>query len=271
MPQLGGLKKKEIKMNKLMINEPEQSQEERAFAFVQRKAQAFIKSSILPANFKNIGDVIILDEMSRDLGVSMIMLAQQLFIVHGKSGMSGQLVLALLNKADKFDRPLMFEERESPWGVRAYSFIGEDRLNGEWIDDQLISANGWGSNPKWKTMKGQMAKYRAGTWFARVYAPEILMGFQEVEEINDVYIQDNDKPVKIESEPVDLNALVSKKEIETIEVVDNGATLVKMLIQQHILKTKAIVSVRELSDEDIKSYIENADRFQDLVLTLTAE
>lgn len=40
---------------------------------------------------------------------------------------------------------------------------------------------------KWKTMPEQMLKYRAASFFARVECPNILMGFQLAEEIEDVH------------------------------------------------------------------------------------
>ena len=163
------------------------SQEERAFSFLQKKAEILIKGNILPNNFKNVGDVIILDSMSKSLNIPLITLAQQLYIVHGKVGMSGQLAIALINKSPKFDKPLMFEESANEvWGLRAYNYIDGEKVTGEWITDTLIEANNWNSNPKWQSMKNQMAKYRSAMWFARTYAPEILMGFMEEEELVDI-------------------------------------------------------------------------------------
>lgn len=156
------------------------------FEFEQRKAKALIAGSILPQHYKNIGDVIILNEMSRNLKIPTVMLAQQLYVVKGKPTMSGQLVIAVLNGSGRFDSVIKWEEQEQPkWRVRAYAEIDGDRLYGDWLDDDVIKANGWESNPKWRTMKSQMAKYRTASWFARLYAPDVLMGFHESEEIRD--------------------------------------------------------------------------------------
>ena len=111
---------------------------EKRFELEQRMAKAYITSSILPQRYKNIGDILILNEMSRNLGIPMVMLAQQLYIVHGTPQLSGQGAIALLNQSGKFDKPLMFEERENPWGVRAYTYIDGEKVTGPWIDDALI-------------------------------------------------------------------------------------------------------------------------------------
>ena len=39
---------------------------------------------------------------------------------------------------------------------------------------------------KWKTMPRQMMMYRAASFFARAHCPEVLLGIQTVEEVQDV-------------------------------------------------------------------------------------
>ena len=39
---------------------------------------------------------------------------------------------------------------------------------------------------KWKTMPRQMMTYRAASFFARAHCPEVLLGIQTVEEVQDV-------------------------------------------------------------------------------------
>jgi len=173
---------------------------ERMFALEQRKAQAMISGSILPSNYKNVGDVIVLNEMSKVLNIPMVMLAQQLYVVKGKPSMSGSLVIAILNRSGKFDSVMKWEEETKPkWRIRAYNSINGELVYGEWLDDAFIEANGWLSNPKWKTMKSQMARYRTASWFGRLYAPDALLGFttlEEVEEITEVEVVEDKKASK---------------------------------------------------------------------------
>ncbi|WP_456432846.1 hypothetical protein [Nitratifractor sp.] len=187
---------------------------EKRFELEQRMAKAYITSSILPQRFKNIGDVLILNEMSRNLGIPMVMLAQQLYVVHGTPQLSGQGAIALINMSGKFDKPLMFEEREEPWGIRAYTYIDGERVNGPWIDDALIQAEGWNKNAKWKSMKDQMARYRAAAWFARLYAPEALMGMRVEGEAEDVAVSEQ---AEATAKAEDLNKILSQKTAKPIE------------------------------------------------------
>jgi len=168
--------------------------EERLFALEQRKAQAMISGSILPQHFKNVGDVLILNEMSRKLNIPSVMLAQQLYIVKGKPSMSGQLVIAIINGSKRFDSIMKWEEEIKPkWRMRAYNSINGEVVYGDWLDDEAIKLNGWGSNPKWATMKNQMARYRTASWFGRLYASDVLLGFHtegEIEEIIEAEIEE---------------------------------------------------------------------------------
>ena len=194
--------------------------ESKEFEIAQRKAKALIAGTMLPQNFKNVSDVLILNEMSDKLGLPLIMLAQQLYIVKGKPSYSGQLVIAVLNGSNRFDGVMRWEERQKPWGIRAYNEIQGERVYGDWLDDETISSNGWGSNPKWKTMKLQMARYRTASWFGRLYAPDLLMGLYEKDELIET-------EVVAEVEPDDLNdeltqGLIGKKvDVAEGEVIED--------------------------------------------------
>ena len=63
---------------------------------------------------------------------------------------------------------------------------------------QMAKAEGWldKSGSKWKTMPQQMLQYRAASFFARVFCPDILMGVQTADEIRDVNgYEEQEKPV----------------------------------------------------------------------------
>mgnify|MGYP001558275757 FL=1 len=51
----------------------------------------------------------------------------------------------------------------------------------------MVKAEGWHSKQgaKWASMPGQMFRYRAATFWARVFAPEVSMGIYTADEIED--------------------------------------------------------------------------------------
>jgi hypothetical protein len=208
---------------------------EKMFELEQRKAKAMLSGKILPATFRDVGDVIVLNEMSRVLQIPMILLAQQLYMVHGKVGFSGQFSIALLNKAMEMGKLDNWEYEERKDG--AVRVIGErkgKKLEGIWIDKKLVEENGWLSNPHWKKNFSLMARYRSATWFLRMYYPEMLMGLYTVDEIKDAENEDEVKenisietaeaeiidPLKVNNETAKLKEIKEKEEVNE-ELVDN--------------------------------------------------
>ena len=220
---------------------------EKRFELEQRMAKAYITSSILPQRYKNIGDILILNEMSRNLGIPMVMLAQQLYIVHGTPQLSGQGAIALLNQSGKFDKPLMFEERENPWGVRAYTYIDGEKVTGPWIDDALIQAEGWNKNAKWKSMKDQMARYRAAAWFARLYAPEALMGMRVEGEAEDIAVSEQ---AEATAKAEDLNKVLSQKSAKPAEEPKPAIPVTEATVQEPAVREAEVVEPEQAETQE---------------------
>jgi len=207
---------------------------EKVFELEQRKAKAMIQSNILPQNFRNIGDVIVLNEMSRNLQIPVILLAQQLYIVHGKVGFSGQFAIALLNKAVELGKLDKWNYETKSKAVRVVGYKGENKIEGTWIDEELVKRNGW-DKPKgnmvsmWVTNFDLMAHYRAATWFLRMHFPEMLMGMHTADEIEDevatpdvkVEVPTNETTV----DPLELAKPKQEEDIKAAEVVKDKATI----------------------------------------------
>jgi len=63
-------------------------------------------------------------------------------------------------------------------------------LKGATVTLKTAKAEGWSTKPqsKWLTMSTLMLSYRAHTWFARQCTPELLMGLQSSDEIDDIQV-----------------------------------------------------------------------------------
>ena len=61
-------------------------------------------------------------------------------------------------------------------------------LEGPPVSLSMAIKDGWfhRNDSKWQTMPEVMLKYRAATFFGRLYAPELLMGLQTIEELEDI-------------------------------------------------------------------------------------
>lgn len=161
------------------------------FEHTQRVAVMLSKSDLVPKQFQgptNVGNCIIALEMSVRVGASPLMIMQNLYIVHGKPAWSSSFLIATVNACGKFS-PLRYEENPEK-GCRAWAVDKNDgeKLYGVWVNMAMAKAEGWSTKTgsKWVTMPELMMRYRAATFFARQFAPELSMGISTQEEVIDI-------------------------------------------------------------------------------------
>jgi hypothetical protein len=196
------------------------------FELAQRAARLLAASSLVPKNYQNsIADCVIALNMAYRVGADPLMVMQNLVIVHGRPTWSSQFLISTVNTCGRFSalRYEFFGEKDKDdWGCRAWAIekaTGE-KLVGTDITIKLAKDEGWygRSGSKWKTMPQQMLMYRAGSWWARAYAPELSMGLQTAEEMHDVIdLNPND------SFTVDGNTFTTdelRRPSQTAEVID---------------------------------------------------
>lgn len=127
------------------------------------------------------------------MGVSPIMVMQNLYVVKGKPSWSGQACKALIEGCGKFRygsvRPVYFGEKSTDsrgcYLSAQWADTGE-KVEGPEVTIKMARAEGWLSkNPKWTNMPELMLAYRASAFFARIYCPELLMGVHVEGEIED--------------------------------------------------------------------------------------
>lgn len=169
-------------------------------------ASMLAKSDLLPSHFKGkVENVFIALQLAYRMKLDPFMLMQGCYIVHNRPGFEGKFIIALINKSGLFNDPLAFE----------YGGSGEDRYviasavrrsTGKKLELRFALrtavSEGWvKNNAKWRSMEDQMMAYRAGAFFGRLHCPEILLGFQTVDELEDIA-----PPRHVESTPVNATA-----------------------------------------------------------------
>ena len=175
-----------------------------SFEHAQRVAKMLSTSDLVPAQFKGkIENCIIALNMAGRIGADPLMVMQNLYVVHGKPAWSSQFLVATINASGKFS-PLRYEEDKEDGGrCRA---VATDKKTGEkcegvWVSMNMAVSEGWStkSGSKWKTMPQLMMRYRAATFFARQFAPEVSMGIYTKEEIEDVnYTEVSSAPLAVD-------------------------------------------------------------------------
>ncbi|WMD23336.1 hypothetical protein RAS12_13475 [Achromobacter seleniivolatilans] len=154
--------------------------------------------------------------MAQRMGADPLMVMQNLYIVEGRPSWSSQWIIAAINGCGRFS-PLRFrienrgkrvvEYRSTFWEnnqrqTKVDQVDIEDKVcvawaiekeTGEIIESPAVSIEmavkeGWytKNGSKWQTMDEVMLRYRTASFFGKLYAPELLMGLQSVEEAQDI-------------------------------------------------------------------------------------
>jgi hypothetical protein len=168
--------------------------EERSFELAQRKAKIYSSSSLVPKEYSNnIGNVLIAQNMASRMGADVLMVMQNLYVVHGKPGWSAQFLIACFNSCGRFSAiryKFSGKVNTDSWGCIAYAveLATGEVVEGTEVTIAMAKAEGWVSKngSKWKTMPELMMRYRAATFLIRTTAPEIGLGIMTTDEITDV-------------------------------------------------------------------------------------
>lgn len=174
----------------------------KSFEDAQRMAKILASSQLIPKSYQGrINDCCIALEMAQRIGASPMAVLQNLYIVYGKPAWSSQFLISAINACGKFT-PLRYkmtgEKGEPSYGCIAWTVdrYGET-LEGPEVTIAMANAEGWTTKngSKWKNMPELMLRYRAATFFSRLYCPELMMGLSTQDEIIDV------SPVVTEARP----------------------------------------------------------------------
>lgn len=151
------------------------------------------KSTIVPITYQNRPEncFIALDMASR-MGVSPLVIMQNLYVIQGKPSFSGSAIASMIKSSPMFkDVELIYvgEEGKDTWGayVTAIDARNGKRLKGGTVTLAIAKKEGWfqKAGSKWQTMPEIMLGYRAYAWFGRIHAPQLMMGLQSTDEIID--------------------------------------------------------------------------------------
>lgn len=171
-------------------------QELQRFQTNQRMGQMYATSTLVPDTYKgNLANCAIAVDVALRMGANALMVMQNLYMVHGFPSWSSKFLIATINTCGRF-QPLRYECNDKAgddYGYRCYTYDINDtdhkeRLEGPWVTWAMVKAEGWNkkAGSKWLTMPEQMFRYRAAAFWQRLYAPEISMGFNTVEESQDI-------------------------------------------------------------------------------------
>lgn len=202
-------------MDEVMIQEKNEVAVESAFSNLANFKELydigkmFASSSLVPAAYQGKPmDCAIAVDMANRMGVSPMMVMQNLHVIKGVPSWSGQACMSLIKASREFKdvHHVYFGERHTDsWGCRVVATnkkTGEE-IKGPEVSIQMAKDNGWYSKKdkmgnetsKWQAIPELMLAYRAAAFFARVHTPNSLMGCKVEGEVEDIQPSEAPKAV----------------------------------------------------------------------------
>lgn len=175
------------------------------FQMAYQMAKALASSTIVPRDYQNNpSNCLIAIEQAQRLGVSPMMVMQNLYVIQGRPSWSSKFLIAAINNSGKFDIELQFDEQNDkegkPFSCLCWTTKGGRRVEGMRVDMDMAKAEGWISKngSKWRTMPKLMLRYRAASFFSNLNCPELTLGLYTQEEAVDTTFTDDKYVVNAE-------------------------------------------------------------------------
>ena len=265
-------------------------------------------------NPNGVANCIIAVNMASRLNADPLMIMQNLFPIEGRPSWSSQFVIAAINTSGKYS-PLRFDvedrgevevtytTKEWKWNPQQRKSLPEEKTHtvklrnmvckawaietstGERLESAEISMEmavkeGWyqKNGSKWQTMPEQMLRYRAASFFGRIYAPELLMGIKTYEEEMDAIIDVTPEPVNTAPQTLDSikqNVVKEAPAVEAPAEKPKRATKSKdvKLIEKFTESLKTCTKDSEFADLRVQVINEdglNIDQQEDLMRQINA-
>ena len=159
------------------------------FGLAMRMANALAASTVIPKEYQgNPSNTLIALEMASRMGTSPMQVMQNLFVINGRPSWSSQYIIAVINASRKYKHELKFELTGKGDNMACYAWTTDkngERIEGPVISMQMAKDEGWvqKNGSKWKTMPEVMIRYRAASFFGRLYCSDMIMGIYSQEEV----------------------------------------------------------------------------------------
>lgn len=164
------------------------------FENAQRIAKALASSQLVPKEYQGqsgLPNVLVAMEISGRMGLSPLQVMQNLHIIHGRPSWSSQFIIAMVNGCGRFS-PLDFViegdgDLQGCFAVATELATGKE-LKGPKITIAMAKKEGWfnKTGSKWQSFPELMLRYRAASFWGRLYVPEFLVGIKTQEEVLEI-------------------------------------------------------------------------------------
>lgn len=243
------------------------------FDQLQRSATLYSKSGLVPKSFENnVAACFIGLQLAGAIGVNPFMLFQGLYNTNGKIGIETKVAVALANEKGVFTSPITHTfkgEGKTRSCTASATLTRSGKEVSLTVDWATVEAEGWNkkNGSKWNTMPDQMFRYRSSMWLIRTYAPEVLMGLNSLDEIEDAKIIDvtPKKSKKIDDALSEISAdktseqpkAVVPEVIKSVKEVDRGTGALvgePIIVAETVTPIESSASANQDLIDKIKAY-----------------
>ena len=200
-----------VEMNNMDIQKMPASMNESVFTNLASFKDAYMigkyfsQSNLVPQAYQQKPmDCAIAVDIANRMGVSPMFVMQNLWVVRGIPSWSGQACMGIIKASGRYKNikyNMTGERGKDTWGcyVSATEIATNEEITGIEVTIEMAKKEGWYSKngSKWQTMPELMLRYRASTFFARLYCPNELMGFKVEGEVEDIAKPEPTKAVDV--------------------------------------------------------------------------
>ncbi|MBY0355692.1 MAG: hypothetical protein K2Q12_08200 [Rickettsiales bacterium] len=159
-----------------------------AFNQAYRVARLFAASQLIPAHLKGKeADCFIALYTADRMKEDPLIVMQNMYLVSGRPGWHTQYMIGRANNSGKLKGSITWDVEGSgkELRVRAKGVLATtgEEITSPWVDFVMAEGEGWTKNSKYKSMPEVMFRYRSAAMLIRFYLPEVMLGYQTVEEL----------------------------------------------------------------------------------------
>jgi hypothetical protein len=161
-----------------------------------RWATVYAKSGVVPPHFSKPEAAFVAVELADRSGLPVMLLMQEVYLIHGRPAMSGKLAIALLRRSGAVSSGPTYEfvsdDKGKVVGCTCRVVDAKDGYErAETLDIATIEAEGWlkpkgDQKSKWITDPQQMFCYRSAMRLIRRCYPDVILGLYTPEEIQEM-------------------------------------------------------------------------------------
>lgn len=270
------------------------------FASKIKIADALSRTQFVPEAFRNKPeDCLVALDMASRLDLNPLAIFPDIYVIDNRASFSSKFLIALVNRSGRFSR-IRFEEGVdgetevtfSGWGdARGQRKTWKEKIPNCWarasfqelssgetytspkIDMKFAEKNGWvqKNGSKWQTMPQIMCRYRAASILIKSVCPEIVMGLDWAEDLQDAR---DDRPVSVVDKRAETLSLAIDQAQSQEELTSVGRMIAATQVPKselNALRTKFKKRADELKEKLATADDMNAVRDEIEIATTTGE